>query len=65
MVYINGEDRSELGGKSLIEALESLGYNKNRVAVELNENIVPKSEYESTSLNDGDRVEIVGFVGGG
>ena len=65
MVYINGEDRSELGGKSLIEALEILGYNKNRVAVELNENIVPKSEYESTSLNDGDRVEIVGFVGGG
>lgn len=65
MVYINGEDRSELGGKSLIEALESLGYNKNRVVVELNENIVPKSEYESTSLNDGDRVEIVGFVGGG
>ncbi len=65
MVYINGEDRPELCGKSLIEALESLGYNKNRVAVELNENIVPKSEYESTSLKDGDRVEIVGFVGGG
>ena len=36
-----------------------------RIAVEINGHIVPKSKYDTTVLNDGDTVEIVGFVGGG
>ena len=41
------------------------GYDLMRVAVELNGEILPKSEYENTNLNDGDSVEVVSFVGGG
>ena len=44
--------------------LES-GYDVKRVAVELNGEILPKTQYESTVLQDGDSVEIVSFVGGG
>jgi len=36
-----------------------------RVAVELNMEILPKADYETTALSDGDRIEIVHFVGGG
>jgi len=41
------------------------GYGRDRVAVELNGRIVPRSEYAGVVLGDGDAVEIVGFVGGG
>ena len=41
------------------------GYNQDRVAVELNGKIVPRSEYGTTLLGDEDSVEIVRFVGGG
>ena len=41
------------------------GYEHSRVAVELNGEIVPKDAYETRTLKDGDRMEIVCFVGGG
>jgi sulfur carrier protein len=50
---------------SLLQFLESLGIDPRRVAVELNTDIVSKSAYETTILQDGDRMEIVHFVGGG
>lgn len=64
MVKINGE-KSNASGKSIAELLEALGYSQQRVAVELNEKIVPKAMYSETFVNDGDTVEVVRFVGGG
>ncbi|MDE6833060.1 MAG: sulfur carrier protein ThiS [Ruminococcus sp.] len=63
MITVNGEKLDFSGNIS--ELLDVLEYNGKRVAVELNENIVPKSEYDSTVLSDGDKLEIVRFVGGG
>ncbi|MDE5861291.1 MAG: sulfur carrier protein ThiS [Ruminococcus sp.] len=63
MITVNGEKLDFSGNISGL--LEILEYNGKRVAVELNENIVPKSEYDSTILSDGDKLEIVRFVGGG
>ena len=64
MVKLNGEQR-ELSGKTVTELLNENGYDPKRVAVELNLEIVPKSQYDSTILKDGDSVEVVSFVGGG
>ena len=64
MVKINGETL-DVAGKSISEYLTLAGYNLMRVAVELNGDIVPKSQYEDTILKDGDSLEVVSFVGGG
>lgn len=64
MVKINGEMCSE-DGRSIAEMLADMGYSEKRVAVEINEQIVPKADYSSTFLKDGDSVEVVRFVGGG
>ena len=64
MVTINGEAVAA-EGKSLSEYLAEAGYVCERVAVELNGDIVPKSAYDDTRLSAGDEVEIVAFVGGG
>jgi thiamine biosynthesis protein ThiS len=45
--------------------LKELGYGEQRVAVELNESIVPKDQYTTTTLFEGDHLEVVRFVGGG
>lgn len=63
MITVNGEKLDFSG--TVTGLLEFLGYSEKRVAVELNENIVPKAEYENTSVSDGDKLEIVRFVGGG
>jgi len=64
VVRINGED-VDIGGKSVAEYLDFAGYDLKRVAVELNGEIVPKSQYANTVFKDGDSVEVVSFVGGG
>ena len=64
MVKVNGSETS-LDGKTVSELLAEKGYDPKRVAVELNLDIVPKSQYDSTVLKDGDSVEVVSFVGGG
>ncbi len=64
MVKINGEEKNTVG-KTVAGYLKESGYDIKRVAVELNGDILPKAQYESTVLNDGDSVEIVSFVGGG
>lgn len=64
MVKVNGE-QTALEGKTIGELLEELGYDRTRVAVELNMEILPKSQYDGTILKDGDSVEVVRFVGGG
>ena len=65
MVRVNGENL-DVSGKSISELLEMLEFVPSHVAVELNEQtIVPKDEYDSTRVKDGDTVEVVRFVGGG
>ena len=64
MLTINGKEY-ELNCKTVLEALTELGYTEQRVAVELNESIVPKDQYSSTVLYEGDHLEVVRFVGGG
>lgn len=67
-VTINGQERSlaELeGGATLEDLLRALGLQSDRVAVEQNGAIVPRSAWASTPVQEGDRFEIVHFVGGG
>ncbi len=64
-LVINGDEKNFDQPMSVAELLEALGVPSLKVAVELNRAIVPKSAYDATSLKDGDRLEIVNFVGGG
>lgn len=64
MIKINGTEQ-DFNGKSVSDYLAENGYDTKRVAVELNENILSKSQYEDTFLKDGDVMEVVSFVGGG
>ncbi len=63
MVKVNGEQK-ELAGKTIREYLIEADYPLSRIAVELNGEILPKSDYDRV-LGDGDTVEVVSFVGGG
>ena len=64
MLQINGEMR-DLAGQSLTDYLAATSYQPNRIAVERNGEIIPKSQYDTTILTDGDVIEVVSFVGGG
>ncbi|MDO5046506.1 sulfur carrier protein ThiS [Campylobacter sp.] len=64
MLIINGKDESEFIGRSLQDFLSSKNFKTQRVVAEINGEILPKDKFD-TVLNDGDRVEIVCFVGGG
>ena len=69
-LYINGEEctftRAPGGDPFPLAALiESLSMKSDRIAVELNRDIIPRDRWPQTQLKDGDRLEIVHFVGGG
>ena len=64
-VTINGKPEDVLGELSITELLEQRNVEPVRVAVELNEDVVPRKAFANTTLSDGDRIEIVTFVGGG
>ncbi len=63
-ITVNGEKKS-VSPMSVLQFLESLGIDRHIVAVEYNLDILPKNTYGTTMLKDGDRLEIVHFVGGG
>lgn len=62
---INGESQSYDNSLSVSQLLVQLGLDIRKVAFERNEEIVSRSSYEKTLLCDGDRIEIVAFIGGG
>jgi thiamine biosynthesis protein ThiS len=65
---INGQDRvfpDDSESFTLAALVESLGMKPDRVAVELNRNVVPRDQWPQTQLAEGDRLELVHFVGGG
>lgn len=64
MVKVNGKDL-DIAEKTLSEYLATTSYDSKRIAVERNGDIVPKSQYDITVLEEGDSVEVVSFVGGG
>jgi sulfur carrier protein len=63
-VYVNGELR-EVDATSLAELIVDLDLPVARIAIELNREVVRRSEWSGTMLKDEDRIEIVHFVGGG
>lgn len=64
-ITVNGEQTRLAEGIHVVELLESLGLKPERLAVEVNRSIVRRADWTSTTLAEGDRVEIVHFVGGG
>jgi thiamine biosynthesis protein ThiS len=64
-VSINGEMRQLVDGCTVKQMLEELQIQATRVAVELNLEIVPKADFAERTLQDGDKIEVVHFVGGG
>ena len=64
-LQLNGEATTVSGPETVAELLAHLGLEPRKIAVELNLEIVPRSTYEAARIQDGDRIEIVQFVGGG
>ena len=64
-ITLNGETRTLAAPLSVAGLLASIGLDTRKVAVERNEEIVPRSLYASTALATGDALEIVHFIGGG
>lgn len=64
-ILVNGKRRSVPAGHTLAELVRELDLEGRRVAVEVNEEIVPRSRYAEHVLNGGDRVEVVAAIGGG
>ena len=65
MITVNGKQIQLTSEMSVADYLEQNNYQINRIAVEMNEEILPKYLYSETMLKDGDRLEVVTFVGGG
>ena len=64
MVKVNGEN-FDIAGQTVTEFLSHQNYDLKKIAVERNEEIVPKKQYDTTVLQDGDILEVVSFMGGG
>ncbi|MGD9628667.1 MAG: sulfur carrier protein ThiS [Pyrinomonadaceae bacterium] len=64
-IFINGEARELEGVATLVGLLDSLQLPRQRVAIELNDRVIRKQEWETTALAENDKVEVVHFVGGG
>ena len=64
-IELNGQSYIVEGDLRLTGLIEKLNLRRGRIAIELNQSVIPKAEWESVSLRPGDKVEIVNFVGGG
>ena len=65
LLFINGKEQTFDDALNLAQLIEQLGMKGDRVAAELNRDIVSRAQWSDTVLKDGDRLEIVHFVGGG
>jgi thiamine biosynthesis protein ThiS len=65
LLHLNGEPREFPDGLTIAALVAQLGMKPDRVAVELNLEIVPRANWEAATLKEGDRLEVVHFVGGG
>jgi sulfur carrier protein len=64
-IELNGETYSIGDDPRLLALVEKLNLRRGRIAIELNHSVIPKAEWAGISLKQGDKVEIVNFVGGG
>lgn len=64
-VQINGEKREVPGEIDLDRLLELFSLPKQRIAIELNNDVVRRGNWQDTLVRDGDKIEVVHFVGGG
>ena len=64
-IFINGETKEIAGELKLSELLKHFSLPQERVAVELNREVVRKKDWENIKISDGDRLEVIHFVGGG
>ena len=64
-IHLNGNPLDLADGSTIYQLLEVLDLTQSRLAVEVNAEIIPRSQHQSTALNAGDRVEIVQAIGGG
>ena len=64
-IQVNGEQREAVSGSTVADLLTALHVAGDRVAVELNLEILDRTEFSTRTLREGDRVEIISFIGGG
>ena len=64
-IHLNGERRQTAAGLSLASLVSELALTGKRLAIEVNEEVVPRSRYEGFCLSEGDKIEIVQAIGGG
>jgi thiamine biosynthesis protein ThiS len=64
-IVLNGKAREVAQNTTIASLLKVLGINPERVAVEVNLQIVDRANFKTTSFKEGDKVEVIGFVGGG
>jgi thiamine biosynthesis protein ThiS len=64
-ITVNDEPRTLTAGATVADLVSTLALGPRRIAVEVNRVIVPRAEYPTTVLRDGDAIEIIHFVGGG
>lgn len=64
-LVINGQDHELSNVATLSDLVAHLGMKPDRVAIELNRDLIPRDRWSATQLADGDKLEIVHFVGGG
>lgn len=62
---LNGKEIKIENPTALSAILENQGFNRLKIAVMINGDIVPKAEYDKTTVNNNDNLEVVSFVGGG
>ena len=64
-ITLNGEKHALETGSNIVDLIEKLGLNMDKLAIERNLEIVPKSKFTMTIIEEGDKLEIVHFIGGG
>lgn len=64
-IVLNGVNRETPPDTTVLALLETVGVLPGRVAVELNGDVLPRADFGRRTLSDGDRIELVQFVGGG
>lgn len=65
MITVNGKPFETAEGKNILQLIELLNLDINRVVVELNREIIPRSSFSKVTLKSDDKVEVLNFVGGG
>ena len=64
-ITLNGKDKKNIPNSTLEALLIDLGYENKKIAVEVNNEIIPRSQLRNKLLVDGDKIEIINAVGGG